>query len=103
MDLSVAERIGILSILPARGDYVTLKVLEQLRMNLGFTEKELKDWKIVEDKESQQVSWKAEGSTEIPIGEVATGIIVGTLKELDKRKELPANLLELYEKFITTE
>jgi len=102
MILSVAERIAILSILPVRGDFTTLKILNQLRMSLGFTEEELKNWKIVEDKETRTVNWRQNGVAEIPIGEVATGIIVESLKELDKRKELPYNLFDVYEKFIPT-
>ncbi len=102
MNLSVAERLGILSILPVRGDYITLKVLNQLRMNLSFTEDELKDWGIVEDKENKRVSWNSDEVTDIPIGEVATGLIAKSFKELDKRQELPVNLLDLYEKFIPT-
>ena len=102
MKLTVAERIGLLSILPAKGDYVTLKVLSQLRMNLSFTEDELEDYGIVEDKVNQKVDWEFAGTTELPIGEVATSIVVDTLRDLDKRKELPARLFDLYEKFIPT-
>ena len=102
MKLTVAERIGILSFLPVRGDYLTLKILNQLRMNLAFTEEELKDWEIVEDKENQRVSWNFEGAIDIPIGEVATAIIEECLKDLDTRKEIPVNLLDIYEKFIPT-
>ena len=102
MELSVAERLGILSILPIRGDYITLKILNQLRMNLSFTEKELKDYGIIEDKENQRVDWQSSVVIDIPIGEVATNLIVKSLKDLEKRKELPVNLLDLYEKFIST-
>ena len=102
MLLAVAERIALLSILPVRGDFVTLKVLNQLRMSLSFTEEELKLFQIEEDKETQRVSWKEDAEVDIPIGEVATGIIVDSLKELDKRKELPFNVFGIYEKFIPT-
>ena len=102
MELSVAERFAILSILPVRGDYITLKVLEQLRMGLAFTEKEIKDYGIVTDSENQRVDWKTDKVNDLPIGEVATGLIVKSLKELEIRKELPVNLVDVYEKFIPT-
>ncbi len=102
MKLSVAERLGILSILPIRGDYITLKVLNQLRLNLAFSEKELKDYGVVEDKEKQRVDWSSDAVVDIPIGEVASDLVVRAFRDLDKRKELPANLVELYEKFIPT-
>jgi len=102
MKLSVAERLAILSILPVRGNYVTLKVLNKLRLSLSFTEGELKKWGIVEDKESQRVDWQSDGEKEIPIGEAATGLVVDALRDLDKRKELPVNLVSIYENFIPT-
>lgn len=102
MELSVAERFAILSILPVRGDYITLKVLEQLRMGLSFTEEELKNYGIVEDKENKRVDWKIDETNDIPVGEVATGLIVKSLKEIENRKELPLNLMAIYEKFIPT-
>lgn len=102
MILTVAERIALLSILPTSGDYVTLKILTQLRMCLSFTEDELKEWGIVEDKVNQRVDWEIDGVKEIPMGEVATGIIVDTLRVLDKKKNLTVNLFRIYEKFIPT-
>ena len=102
MELSVAERLGILSILPVRGDYITLKVLDQLRMNLAFSEEELKEYGIIEDKENQRVDWSSAAVVDIPMGEVASDLVVKAFVDLDKRKELPVNLLELYEKFIPT-
>ena len=100
MKLSVNERVTLLSMLPTRGDYVTLKVLSQLRLGLSFTEEEIKNWGIVNDAANQRVSWQIDGETEIPIGEVATGIIVDSLRELDRGKNLPFEAMGVYEKFI---
>lgn len=102
MKLSVADRISLLSVLPTRGDYVTLKILTTLRLGLGLSEDEFEKWGIVADNATNRVSWKENGVAEIPIGEVATGIIVDTLRELDKSKKLPFDLCEIYEKFIPT-
>lgn len=100
MNLSVNERITLLSLLPIRGDYVTLKILTQLRLGLSFTEKEIKNWGIINDAENQRVSWKEDGETEIPIGEQATRIIIDSLRKRDRGKDLPFEAMSVYEKFI---
>ena len=102
MILSVQERVVILSLLPNEGSYATLKILNQLRMGLSFTEEELKKWKIVETPQDGRISWEEDGETEIPIGEKATDIIVDALKERDKANTLHVQAMPIYEKFIQT-
>ena len=102
MILLISERLAILSVLPEKGDFVTLKVLNKLRMSLALTEEEIKNWNVSQDTETMMVSWGENGEAEIPIGEVATGIIVDALRDLDKRKELLPQHYDVYEKFIST-
>ncbi len=102
MILNVHERLLVLGVLPNENNYVTLKVLDELRMNLSYTEKELEKWKIVVDNESNMVNWKENGEADIPIGEKATGIIVDQLRKLDKQDKLTLSLMSVYEKFIPT-
>jgi len=101
MILTVAERINLLQVLPVKEDYLTLKILNQLKLSLGLTEDEFKKWDITQ--EDNMIRWQENGEAEIPIGEVATGIVVDTLRELDRNKDLPVDLFSVYEKFITTE
>lgn len=98
MNLSVLERLVLLSILPKEGDYATLRILQNLRMSLAFTEEETKEWGITT--ENNQTKWKMNEETEIPIGEKATDIIVGAFKKMNKDKKLPEQALGTYEKFI---
>lgn len=102
MNLSVSERLAILSVLPEKGDFVTLKILNVLRMNVSLTEEEIKKWNVVQNLETQMVNWEENGEAEIPIGEIATGIVVDSLRNLDKRKELLPQHFDVYEKFIPT-
>ena len=69
-------------------------------MGLAPSEKEIKEWGIDQDIENKMISWEENGEAEIPVGEVATGIIVDSLRDLDKSKNLPVELFEIYEKFI---
>ena len=102
MFLTLSERLSILSILPTKGDFVTLKVLNKLKMGLAPSEKEIKEWGINQDIENKMIHWEENGEAEIPIGEAATGIIVDSLRDLEKSKNLPIELFEIYERFIPT-
>ena len=102
MKLSVHERVVILSLLPKEGSFATLKILEQLRMSLSFTEEELKKWKIVENTKEGRINWEKDGEAEIPVGEKATDIVVDALKKRDKENSLPMRAMGVYEKFIPT-
>jgi len=98
--LNIVERLGILSILPKEGNYVTLRIIRELQNNLSFTEKEIKDWEI--KAEGQKISWNPDkvSSIEIEIGDKASEIIREALKTLDKQNKLTQELFSLYEKFV---
>ena len=97
MNLNIMELIVVLGILPKEGSFVTLKILNGLRLALSFTEKEIKEWGITADQVANITKWQVNGEAEIPIGEKATDLIVDALKELDKKKKLPDNAISVYE------
>lgn len=100
MNMSVLERLITLSILPKEGDFATLRILQDLKMSLSFTEEEVTKWEITSNPKTNQTGWKENGEAEISIGEKATDIIVGALKKLDLEKKIPENAMGVYEKFI---
>jgi len=100
MILNVSERLTILNVLPEEGNFATMKILNDLRMSLSYTEKETKKWGITHDEEAQFMAWKENGEAEIPIGEKATGIIMDELRKLDKQNKLTLQVMPIYEKFI---
>ena len=100
MKLTIQERIALLQILPKEGDFVTLKILQELRAVLGFSEEDYKTFEIVQ--ENDRVSWGKEGVKEIEleIGDKAKEIIKDALSELDKNKKLQPEHFGVYEKFV---
>ena len=100
MNLSVKERLILLSILPQEGNFITLKVVRKLREALSFSEEEIKKYKFVQS--GSQVTWDntIEQGKEIEIGEKATDIITETLKKLDEQKKLKDEYFSVCEKFI---
>ncbi len=103
MLLSVFERVLLLNILPREGDFKTLKVLRKLKDDLGFSEDELKALQFKQD--GSKVEWQREADVpkEVPIGEIAHGIIADILKKLDEQKKLQIEHMDLYEKFVLEE
>ena len=103
MNLTIRERIIVLSILPKEGNYAMLKILTNLRMSLAFTEEEVKGWHIVSDVATMATTWDEDvEAVEIPIGEKATDIIVDAFKKLDQENRLVAEMIDTYERFIST-
>jgi hypothetical protein len=100
MKFSVLERIVLLGIMPSEANYVTHKIVTNLKSDLSFSEQELKDYKIVENE--GRVTWddKKEKPKEIQIGEKAQDIIIDAFKKLDKEGKINEHNVKLYEKFV---
>ena len=98
--LQIVERINLLSVLPEKGNFATLRVVDDLRRKLAFTDEELTAFEM--KIETDRVLWNKEKDTEVEMefGEFAEKLIVDTLKELDKKEMLEAKHKSLYEKFV---
>ena len=104
MKMSVGDRLVLLSVLPAEGDFTTLKILRKLREELSFSDEEHKLYKFEQLTVDGQtrVKWDnaVEQERDINFGEKATDIIVVSLKKLNDAKKLRDEHFGLYEKFI---
>ena len=100
--LNMYERVVAMSLLPKEGNFITLKIIRELQMELAPTEEEAKicgledlpgggikaqDWFLVKEKE-------------IVFGDIAKALIVDALKKLDETEKLTNDHFTLYEKFI---
>jgi len=98
MELTILERLNLLGILPESGNFVTMKILQRLRLALGFTEEDIAKYNLVVTESN--VAWEnEEGPVNIPLGKVAREEIVKALEKLDKDGKVGARHLSLYEKF----
>lgn len=108
MKLSVLDRILLLGLIPAEGNYITYKILANLRQELSFSEKELKEFELKGDvnTETQKINytWSDEKAKEkhFEIGAQALEIIRTALKKLDADGKINVQNSILYEKFMTT-
>ncbi len=89
-----------MEILPAEGNFVTLKVIRELKANLGVKDEEFKLYEIVQ--KDNQITWNDKGTEEVEfeLGEKAVDIIVEQLEKLDKGKKLEDKHFSLFEKFV---
>jgi len=101
MELSILERIVLQGLLPQESDFVTFRIIRELKNELSFTEDEFKKFKITQD--NSQIKWNSEGQKhlkKVEIGEKATSIIVDAFKKLNEAGKINEDNYLLYEKFI---
>jgi hypothetical protein len=98
--LSVSERAILLNILPKEGDYLTFKILKELKLQVAFSEEDLVNYEIKQ--ENDMLMWNRQKETEkiINIGDKGKEIIVNVLKKLNEEKKINDMNVTLYEKFI---
>ena len=100
MKLSIMERIGLLGVMPEKGNFITLKIVDEARRALSFTEKEIKVAKIV-TLEGGRIQWDpAYPVADVKLGEKIREMIVTALKKLDESEELTRQLFDIYARFV---
>ena len=101
MKLSIAERINVLGVLPAEGNIITLRIVNELRDNLSFREKEIADSQITQT-EDGRITWDptAAKDKDVQIGDAARDVIKAALKKLDEDKKLTPALVPIWDKFV---
>lgn len=101
MKLSVGDRLILLSILPQESNIITLKVIQKLKDDLGFSEDEIKELNLRQ--EDEKVVWDSGiDDKDVEFGEKATDIIVDAFKKLNSQNKLREEHIPLYEQFINT-
>ena len=103
MELNVAERGVLLSILPKEGNFDSLKVMHELKMHLSFSEDEHEEIKFstfVGANGQKATRWENDIVKDVPITKSALRLIEDELKALDGKNKLPAEAFSVYEKFI---
>ena len=103
MELSITERLVLLSLLPEQGNLTTLKLVMSLRNVLGFDEKEHAALNFKEDNGMTVWDTSGEKSKEIQFAPRAFTIVSDILDKMDKEKKLTVDHLSLCDKFLKDE
>ena len=99
MQLGILDRVTLLQVLPAEGNYITFKILNDLKAELSFSEKEIEECGL--EVSENKIAWKLSFDKDVNVGDKANEIIVTALKKLDGEGKINASNVSLYEKFIT--
>jgi hypothetical protein len=100
MLLSLSERFSILELIPREGDFLTLKVVRELREKLSPSDEETENLKITVN--GNQINWDTTKDTgvEFDFTKRETELITSALKECNQRKQLKEYYFSIYEKFV---
>jgi len=103
MKLNILERIMLQDVLATigTGNYINLKLVQNLRMKVGFTSQELKKANLRENAGS--FTWDKDFETTFQFDDKTKEIIVKQLTDLNSKEQLKPGHLSLYEKFVGVE
>lgn len=101
MQFSILERLMLFNMLPAQGDFTSLKAIRQLKEDLTISEEEQEQSEFVMPSPGD-FKWakEIEPQKDIFIPLRAMQIIKTRLQELDEAEQLTMQHYSLYERFI---
>ena len=102
VNLRVLDRLALLSILPAQGNFVTLKavrVLREMLSNYTDEEREALAFKV-EDNGSMHWQETADTGWDFSLNGAEVELIVGALRKADREQKLTEDHMGAYEKFM---
>ena len=102
VELTLFERIVTLSLLPQKGNFTTLKIVQELQMELAPSEEEFAKAGLVSTSEGSvnAQDWNAVEPKIIVMGDAAKGIITKALVKLNDNEDLSIQQYSLYKKFV---
>lgn len=84
---------------PEQADFITLRRMQTFKDMVSFTEQELKDWDVKVT--GGNVQWNTKACpVDFDVSDAISDLIGETLKSMDGGKQLTANHMSLYEKFV---
>lgn len=104
--LKFSSRFALLSLLPEKGDFNEMIVKEDLRRKLLPSKKELARFQLRIDPQTGTLNGSNDAMDylrQYQFSELETNLIVKQLKQLNERKELHDNMVDLYRWFVNGE
>lgn len=104
MKLTVLERLVLLNILPPTGTVTTIRIVNDLRGALSFSEAEHKKLKFFTGDDGN-TRWEAKGikDKDIDIGPKAHVLVQESLQKMSEEEQLTTDLLPVWDKFMDKE
>jgi hypothetical protein len=88
MQLNVNERLIIIGVIPEKGNFKTMTIVEKLRKVLYLSEEEIEEYEFKQ--KGEQLGWNKKGveRKEIEISELGMELIMESFEKLDREEEL---------------
>ena len=106
MVVTVLERLILLGMMPKEGNIITLKLVRDLKDEIGFSDEELVALDLKQADEGRRTVWNVEAAErlekDIDFGIKGAELIIETLKRLDSESALAMDSMSLWEKFVET-
>lgn len=99
--LNVFERVMITQIVPKEGNFITLRLVNDLVSKIGLSAQDFEDYGIVQ--EEGKTRWNEKGiiPKEFELADAESELIRKQLKKMDDENKLSMQMFTLYEKFCT--
>jgi hypothetical protein len=101
MHLNVKDRFAVLGVLPKKGDFLTMQVVEELTKLLQVTPAEAVTLNMQNN--GDRLTWSPDmedGESSFAVSDSQKTVIVDALKGLNARKELTADHMNVYKLFV---
>ena len=101
--LTVQERSHLFNLLPKSGDYLTYKILHDIKSQIFFSEVEVEKYGIKFEQQTDNkvlILWEINAEKEIEIGDKGKEIIKKALQKLNDESLINDRNVSLYEKFM---
>lgn len=97
--LNIPERFILVNLLPDKGNFENLAIVDSLRVKLYPTQKEIKEYDVKQ--EGDRISWNDKGlkQTEVEFTEQEISFVKKRFTELSDKNELDFNQFLLFKRF----
>ena len=98
--LTLPNRLLILSNIPKEGNIITLRIVRELINELALTAEEISEFEVIQLENAVQYNEKAKIPKSFPLDDVKVDVIKKAFKELNDKNKLTLDLVEVYDKFL---
>ena len=99
VQLNIPERLILIGLLPEKGSFDTMKMIDSLRDSLYPSEEEVKEFEIVQTEETIKWNLKAVQPKEIEFTEKQVEFFKESFNEVSEKKELTLQQFAVSKKF----
>lgn len=102
MILTIKDRLLLRSVLPEQGNLISMILAKSIAKKLDFTPKEITDFCIKQ--EGEKITWDSSKCVDIEVSfeESEINLLRDQFKKLDSEEKISIDMVDLYEKVIST-